>query len=61
MTKKYTIYDNDTNTLLFESDDIFEVNNFIDYNLESGELLHLHKENNIFIMYLTTYTIYMKM
>lgn len=61
MTKKYTIYDNDTNTLLFESDDIFEVNNFIDYNLESGELLHLHKENDIFIMYLTTYTIYMKM
>ena len=61
MTKKYTIYDNDTNTLLFESDDMFEVNNFIDYNLESGELLHLHKENDIFIMYLTTYTIYMKM
>ena len=61
MTKKYTIYDNDTNTLLFESDDMFEVNNFIDYNLESGELLHLHKENDIFIMYLTTYTIYMRM
>ena len=61
MTKKYTIYDNDTNTLLFESDDMFEVNNFIDYNLESGELLHLHKENDIFIMYFTTYTIYMKM
>lgn len=61
MTKKYTIYDNDTNTILFESDNMFEVNNFIDYNLESGELLHLHKENDIFIMYLTTYTIYMKM
>lgn len=61
MTKKYTIYDNNTNTVLFESDDMFEVNNFIDYNLESGELLHLHKENDIFIMYLTTYTIYMKM
>jgi len=60
MNKKYTIYDN-TNTVLFESDDMFEVNNFIDYNLESGELLHLHKENNIFIMYLTTYTIYMRM
>jgi len=61
MTKKYSIYDNDTNTLLFESDNMFEVNNFIDYNLESGELLHLHKENDIFIMYLTTYTIYMRM
>lgn len=61
MTKKYTIYDNDTNTLLFKSDNMFEVNDFIDYNLESGELLHLHKENDIFIMYLTTYTIYMKM
>lgn len=61
MTKKYTIYDNDTNTILFESDNMFEVNNFIDYDLESGELLHLHKENDIFIMYLTTYTIYMKM
>lgn len=61
MTEKYTIYDNDTNTVLFESDNMFEVNNFIDYNLESGELLHLHKENDIFIMYLTTYTIYMKM
>ena len=60
MTKKYTIYDN-TNTVLFESDDMFEVNDFIDYNLESGELLHLHKENDIFIMYLTTYTIYMRM
>lgn len=61
MNKKYSIYDNDTNTVLFESDNMFEVNNFIDYNLESGELLHLHKENDIFIMYLTTYTIYMKM
>lgn len=61
MTKKYTIYDNNTNTVLFESNDMFEVNNFIDYNLESGELLHLHKENDIFVMYLTTYTIYMKM
>lgn len=61
MIKKYTIYDNNTNTMIFESDDMFAVNNFIDYNLESGELLHLHRENDMFIMYLTTYTIYMKM
>lgn len=60
MTKKYTIYDNNTNTILFESNDMFEVNNFIDYNLELGELLHLHKENDIFIIYLSTYTIYMR-
>lgn len=59
--KKYRIYDNTNNILLFESDDMYEVNDFIDYNLESGELLHLHKENDLFIMYLTTYTIYMKM
>ena len=32
MTKKYTIYDNDTNTVLFESDNMFEVNNFIDFD-----------------------------
>lgn len=58
--KKYTIYDN-YNNILFENDDIFEVNNFIDYNLESSELLHLHKENDLFIMYFKNYTIFMKM
>jgi len=61
MEKKYTIYDNETNTIIFESDDLFKVNEFIDYNLEASELLHLHKENDIFIMYFMTYTIYMRM
>lgn len=60
MTKKYTIYDN-KNEIIFESDDMFEVNHFIEYNLESSDLLYLHKENNIFIMYFVNYTIYMKM
>ena len=50
MKKKYTIYDNETNTIIFESDDLFKVNEFIDYNLEASELLHLHRENDIFIM-----------
>lgn len=58
--KKYTIYDN-YNNILFENDDIFEVNNFITYNLESSELLQLHKENDLFIMYFKNYTIFMKM
>ena len=61
MTKKYTIYDNNTNTMIFESNDMFEINDFIEYNLESGELIHLHKDDNMIIMYLTTYTIYMKL
>jgi len=60
MEKKYTIYDNETNTIIFESNDLFKVNNFINYNLEASELLRLHKKNNFFIMYFMTYTIYMR-
>lgn len=61
MKKKYTIYDNETNTIIFESDDLFKVNEFIDYNIGFSQLLHLHKENDIFIMYFMVYTIYMRM
>ena len=57
--KKFTIYDNE-NSVLFETDDMDEMNHFIDYNLESSELLHLHRENNLFIMYFHNYTIFYK-
>ena len=57
--KKFTIYDNENN-VLFETDDMDEMNHFIDYNLESSELLHLHRENNLFIMYFHNYTIFYK-
>lgn len=60
MTKKYTIYDNDTNTVLFESDDKDSVDLFLAIN-SSGSIEMWHKENNIFIMYFENYTIYMKM
>lgn len=61
MTKKYTIDDNKTNEVIFETDDMDVLNHFLDYNLESSELLHLHRENNLFIMYFHDYTIRMKM
>ena len=57
--KKFTIYDNENN-VLFETNDMNEINHFIDYNLESSELLHLHRENNLFIMYFHNYTIFYK-
>ena len=61
MTKKYTIDDNKTNKIIFETNDMDVLNHFLDYNLESSELLHLHRENNLFIMYFHDYTIRMKM
>ena len=45
----------------FETDDMDVLNHFLDYNLESSELLHLHRENDLFIMYFHDYTIRMKM
>ena len=42
--KNWTIYDNNNN-ILFETNDMMEMNHFIEYNLESSELLHLHREN----------------
>ena len=55
--KNWTIYDNNNN-ILFETNDMMEMNHFVEYNLESSELLHLHRENNLFIMYFHNYTIF---
>ena len=57
--KKFMIYDNENN-VLFETDDINELNHFIDYNLELGELLHLHRDNYLFIMFFHNCNIFYK-
>lgn len=57
--KKYRVYDNNTNELLIESDDMYEIDIFVTLN-PSGNLLSFHKENDIFIMWYECYTIYYK-
>lgn len=59
--KKYSIDDNKTNKTIFETDDMNKLDEFIEYNLESSELLHLYKSDKQFIMYFENYTIYMKL
>lgn len=61
MTKKYTIYDGDTNTIIFETDDIVELNYYKDYNLEYSNLLYVHHDEDMVILYCENYVIYMKL
>ena len=59
-TMKYRVYDNKTNELLIESNDMYEIDLFVTLN-PSGNLLSFAKENDIFIMWYECYTIYYKM
>lgn len=56
---KYRVYDNKTNELLIESNDMYEIDLFVTLN-PSGNLLSFAKENDIFIMWYEEYTIYYK-
>ena len=56
---KYRVYDNKTNELLIESNDMYEIDLFVSL-FPSGNLLSFAKENDIFIMWYECYTIYYK-
>lgn len=58
--KKYRVYDNNTNELIMESDDKFDINVFLMTNT-SGDIYTFHNEGEYFIMWFECYTVYIKM
>ena len=60
MVKKYRVYDNNTNELIMETDEKFDVNVFLMTNT-SGDIYSFHNEGEYFIMWFECYTVYIKM
>lgn len=58
--KKYRVYDNDNNELIFESDEKFDTDVFLMTNT-SGDILTFHMDNEYLIIWFESYTVYMKM
>ena len=57
---KYRVYDNNTNELIIESNDKFDIDSFVMTN-SSGEMYNFHDEGEYFIMWFECYTVYIKM
>lgn len=59
---KYTIYDNMNEDIIFETDDIYELNMNITLFYPLGEYISIvNNQNKNFIIYFENYTIEMKM
>ena len=60
MVKKYRVYENNTNELILETDEKFDMNVFLMTNT-SGDIYSFHNDGEYFIMWFTYYTVYIKM
>lgn len=61
MMKKYSIIDLNSVEFILETDNILEMNNFINNSFDSKELLQMCKyKNNFLILYFVKYIIFIK-